>query len=152
MSLVRAVTNRLALQAANAGVDLFIQCGGGTLMGDQSALGVALFQLVAHAIYVSPEGRQVVLETVKTHDGDQYWVLHHAGRGVPVEPPGGAAHGLAVACEVIAWHGGRLFVESCAGSETTLTTIWLPHEGGVPPPQPRQKGDRRGDRSAAREP
>jgi hypothetical protein len=131
-------------------------------MGDESALGAALFHLVAHAIHASREGSQVVLETVKTRDGDQYWVLHHAGRGFAVEPlagpaaplcdwgAGGSTDGLALTREAVARHGGRLSVASCTDSQTTLTTIWLPHESALVRPQPWQEGAVRAGQAANR--
>src|SRR5277367_6130595 len=40
-SLVNAVTEQLADRAETAGVELFVQCGGGAVCGDERALGEA---------------------------------------------------------------------------------------------------------------
>jgi two-component system sensor histidine kinase HydH len=138
MSLVEQTTERVSDRAAEARVELFVQCGGGELHCDERALREALFNLIVNAIEASPAGGAVFVATYVTSGGDQYWAVQDSGDGIPAErltelgrsfhstKIGGLGLGLALVRTAVALHGGRLRVESRAGAGTTVS-VWLPH-------------------------
>lgn len=134
--LVERTTEAVADRAAEAHVEVFIQCGGGHLVCNEGALTEALLNLVTNAIEASPGGA-VFLATYITNAGDQYWVLRDTGIGMTAHElaelgrpfrttkAGGSGLGLALARTVVADHGGLLGVESEVGVGTTVS-VWLP--------------------------
>jgi len=138
-TLVASVARRLKLRAAEAGVELSVFCGGGSVMGDAVGLGEALFNIVANAIEATPRGGWVSLETRQLASGDQQWLLRDTGNGFPmrgVDPlghrrsskEGGSGVGLALARAAIGRQGGALRIESDPSSGTTMTIV-LPKHG-----------------------
>ena len=135
-TLVEKTTDDVADRAADAHVEIFVQCGGGQLVCNEGALREALFNLLVNAIEASPGGA-VFLATYITKDGDQYWVLRDTGDGMPAEEmaelgrpfrttkAGGSGIGLALARAAVEEHGGLLRIESEVGAGTTVS-IWLP--------------------------
>lgn len=138
-SLVETVTEQLADRAETAGVELFVQCGGGTLLGEERALREALFNLVANAIEATGQAGGVFLATYVTNRGDQHWVVQDTGCGMPADQlrelgkpfrsrrEGGSGLGLAIARETVEAHGGSMCVESTVGAGTTIT-VSLPRK------------------------
>lgn len=136
-SLVDAVTEKIADRAENAGVELFVQCGGGQLVGSEDALHEALLNLLANAIEATPCGGGVFLATHAAPEGAQHWIVEDTGRGIPPDQFAelgqpfrsrkreGSGVGLAVARAIIDEHGGLLRVESSPGLGTVVS-VWLP--------------------------
>ena len=134
-ALVKSVTSRLEARAAEAGVKLNVDCGGGAIQAEGAALGEALFNLVANAIEATPRGGTVNLETRRLPDGHQRWVLHDTGYGISDDQlarlglpyqsrkAGGSGLGFALARAAIARHGGLLRIETRWGSGTSITVL-----------------------------
>jgi signal transduction histidine kinase len=98
--------------------------------------------LVGNALAYSPDGTEVVVE-VAMADGDSVLTVADHGPGIPADAiphlferfyrvPGtarpGSGLGLAVAHEVVTWHGGCITVDSTVG-RGTIFTVRLPGEG-----------------------
>ena len=136
-ALVRDVAARLADRAEHADVHLATECGGGRIVGDESDLKEALFNVVANAVEATPPGGQVTIRTEVTVEADHVWVVKDTGCGIPSHQlpmlgrpfatgrPGGSGLGLAFARKVVAEHGGLVHVESTVGLGTTVS-LWLP--------------------------
>ena len=80
-AIIRSVVDRIEARAQDAGVHLAVDCAGGEILADASALSEALFNLVANAIEATPRGGSVSLVTRELLNGDQQWVLRDAGHG-----------------------------------------------------------------------
>jgi two-component system, sporulation sensor kinase A len=90
---------------------------------------------VANAIEATPPGGAVNLETQELTNGDQQWVLHDTGHGIPDDQlarlghsfhwqkEGGSGLGVALARAAIAQHGGLMRVESHGGAGTAITIV-----------------------------
>jgi len=118
--LVRGVCDRLHRRAEEAGIELVVECGGGSISGDGPALRETLQNLVGNAIDATLPGRTVHLETRSTATGDQIWTIKDSGTGMP-------AHVMRSASVAMS-HGGSLAFESREGTGTTVH-VWLPAEG-----------------------
>jgi len=118
--LVRGVCDRLHRRAEEAGIELVVECGGGSLSGDGPALQETLQNLVGNAIDATLPGRAVHLETRSTAAGGQIWTVKDSGTGMP-------AHVMRSASVAMS-HGGSLAFESREGAGTTVH-VWLPGEG-----------------------
>lgn len=138
-TIVHETIERVADRAAEASVELFVQCGGGDLSCDAVALREALFNLVANAIEASPPGSGVFVATYPTSEGGQHWVVNDMGRGIAPDrvaglgrpyhttKVGGSGLGLAIARSAVDAQGGTLEVESSPTRGTTVS-IWLPRQ------------------------
>lgn len=136
-ALVRSVLLRVVDRAEVAGVELVVECRGGTMIGDEASLHEALFNLVCNGIEATPRGGRVSVVTHETEDGDQRWLVRDTGAGIPSEHlgdvgrpfrsrrAGGSGLGLALANAAIREHGGLMRVESAVEVGTTIT-MWLP--------------------------
>src|SRR5258705_1291759 len=60
-AIVRSVADRSEARAQESGVHLVVDCSGGEISADSSALGEALFNLVANAIEAAAPGGAVTL-------------------------------------------------------------------------------------------
>ncbi len=141
--LIDEVVDRLVDRAASAGVELFVQCGGGMVRGERIALGEALFNLLANAIEGTPRGKHVFFGTHAAVRGDQHWVLEDSGNGMTdgdianlgekprSTKPNGSGYGLALARATFARHGGLFRVESLLDAGTTIR-MWLPTHASAP--------------------
>ncbi len=116
------------------------------VLGDQEQIKLALGHLVDNAIKFSPGGGTV---TVRAWDDRSkvYVSVTDEGIGIPTEHLGriferfyqvngstkrrfgGVGIGLAVVCEIVEAHGGKVTVESELGKGSTFT-IWLPRGQG----------------------
>ncbi len=135
-AIVRSVADRIEACAQDAGVQLAVDCAGGEILADASALSEALLNLVANAIEATPRGGTVSLVTRELLNGDQQWVLRDAGHGIPDDQIArlgrerqsrkqtGWGLGFALARATIAQHGAYLQIDS-RGCEGTCMTIWL---------------------------
>jgi signal transduction histidine kinase len=134
-ALVKSVIERLEVRADEAGVRLYVDCGGGAIQAEEVALSEALFNLVANAIEATPRGGAVTLETRELPNGDQRWTLNDTGYGLadeqlgrlglpyPTRKNGGSGLGFALARAAIARHGGLLRIESRRGEGTSITVL-----------------------------
>jgi signal transduction histidine kinase len=140
------VVDRLGPQAEACGVQLAIECAGGTLQGDFAALAEALCNVGSNALNASPPGSTVRIATRKSPEGDHEWSVEGAGCVIPasVMPRLGAVGmttrdtgmglGLSLALQAITRHEGVMRIESLAGSGTTVV-IWLAASAGTRPPR-----------------
>jgi signal transduction histidine kinase len=139
--LAKALVKRVGDRAEASRVDLVVQTGAGTVVGDAHALAEALGNFVLNAIEATPAGGAVCVATHECADRSLLWTIEDTGPGIPPDlvehlgtpfasrRDGGTGLGIAVAHDVIARHGGRTRVESRAGSGT-LVSIWLPADSG----------------------
>lgn len=129
-ALVGSVAERLEPRAAEAGVEVSVYCGGGTIEGDGPALGEALFNTLTNAFEATPRGGCVLLETRQLDNGDQHWVIRDTGLGVPSHHldrlrhlrSSGKEGGLALFRATLARLGGVLRIESdgCSGASVSI--------------------------------
>ena len=142
----RAEEVDVALVLLPASVDL------PAVRGDHGRLVQALGEVVENAVIFTPPGGQVTVRTeIITHDGrpwvtiavqdtgpgllpeEQERVFDRFFRGRLAEAGNipGTGLGLSIAYEIVRAHGGRLTVESAAGSGSTFTLWLLPEERRV---------------------
>jgi signal transduction histidine kinase len=110
--------------------------------GSATLMARVIDNLVGNAYKYSPEGGKIEIAVVRDHGDAILTVIDH-GAGIPAEAlprlferfyrvPGttgaGSGLGLAVANEVVTWHGGCMEVESRVGQGSTFT-VRLPTEG-----------------------
>jgi signal transduction histidine kinase len=135
--LVHRVLARVEDVAEVAGVELFVQTGTGSLVGDIASLTEALANVVLNAVQATPTGGAVFIATYEHSDGGQLWVVQDTGCGMPGDViaqigtprcsrrPGGSGFGLASALETFERHSGIVRFESEPGSGT-IVSIMLP--------------------------
>jgi signal transduction histidine kinase len=135
--VLQLVGDRLGPQAETRGVQLAIDCAGGTLLGDLGELAEALYNVGSNALYASPPGSTIRITTRQSSDGDHEWSVEDAGCGIPasvlprlgtigVPSRGeGMGLGLSLALQAITRHEGLMRIESLEGRGTTVL-IWLP--------------------------
>jgi two-component system cell cycle sensor histidine kinase/response regulator CckA len=119
------------------------------VVGDRSAIGQVLLNLIINAAQALPEGRADVNEvklTTYTHDGNVVVEVADTGTGIEpqllphifdpfftTKPLGeGTGLGLAVSCRIVADHGGHIEVDSELGRGSVFRVL-LPI---MPPPLP----------------
>jgi CheY-like chemotaxis protein len=131
------------------------------VIGDRSAIGQVLLNLILNAAQALPEGRADINEvTLETSVRDRNVVVSISDTGAGISPDllphifdpffttkpigEGTGLGLAVSCRIVADHGGRIQVDSELGRGSVFQVI-LPipqqHEGlidlrGLPAPVP----------------
>ena len=111
------------------------------IRADPALLDRVVDNLVANAVHYSPTGATVSVD-VRHRDDDVILSVADHGPGIPEEAiphlferfyrvpgsrAGGSGLGLAVAQEVVTWHGGCILVDSTVGQGTTFT-VRLPGE------------------------
>jgi signal transduction histidine kinase len=111
-----------------------------SVIGDRSALGQVLLNLLLNAAQALPEGRAGANEvTLRTgaHDGQAHVEVGDTGAGIPphvlphifdpfytTKPIGeGTGLGLSVSCRIVADHGGRIEVESAEGRGSVFRMV-----------------------------
>ena len=136
--LLEQVRGRVEDLAQAKGVRLSFRAGSGDVRADTPALTEALANLVMNAIQSSPVGTTVAVTSDDGTDGGQLFSVRDAGNGIAPQDlrrlgtpfhsgrEGGYGLGIAVACEVVARHGGLTRIESALGAGT-LVSVWLPH-------------------------
>ncbi|MBI4967128.1 MAG: PAS domain S-box protein [Rhodospirillales bacterium] len=118
---------------------------------DDELFGAALANLIENALRYSPPASPVAVEAALKDDGLTI-VVRDQGRGMSAEEiervgtqyfraksaegTKGAGLGLAIACKVVAAHGGRIDIASQVGQGTTMT-VRLPYAGAPSEPAPR---------------
>jgi signal transduction histidine kinase len=135
--VVQLVTDRLRPQAETCGVQLVLDCAGGTIAGDFGELTEALYNVGSNALQASPPGGTVRITTRTSADGDHEWRVEDTGCGIPASVlprlgtvglttrDEGTGLGFSLALQAITRHEGVMRVESDEGCGTTVT-IWLP--------------------------
>lgn len=130
--LVDRVHDRLRDRAEAACVTLIVDPGGGTVLGDASALVEMLFNLVANAIEATPPGGTVFVTTLVDERGDQIWTIRDRGSGMRPEilrqlgtlgrtsRRGGSGFGVGLAAAIAYDHGGELVFDSVPGAGTLV--------------------------------
>lgn len=129
-------------------VDLSIEAGEATLLGNASQLAQASMNVLLNAIHASPPGGKVAVWC--THEAERVG-LHFKdhGPGIPkkhlrlvcdpfftTKPEGqGTGLGLSVTQGIVKNHGGELVIASEEGAGTTVT-FWLPKAAATPALQP----------------
>ena len=116
----------------NIPIRVLIPDGLPKVMADPNQLGIAVEHLLNNAIKFSPSGKYVEL-SVRERDGVVEVCVRDSGMGIPKEYHehifkrfyqvdsgssrkfGGAGLGLAIVQEIVALHGGRVWVESAPG-------------------------------------
>jgi len=133
--IVHAVVARVEDIAEAKGIELYVQVGGGGIVGDAAALAEGLCNLVLNAVQATPAGGAVFVATYEKADGGQLWVVQDTGEGIPkgvraqvgtphvTTRPGGSGLGTAVAREVFERHDGIVRFESFAGSGTAVSVL-----------------------------
>ncbi len=123
------------------------------VVGDRSALGQVLLNLLLNAAQALPEGRagaHAVTLRSYVRDGQAQVEVRDTGAGIPAhvlphifdpffttKPIGeGTGLGLAVSCRIVADHGGRIDVESEEGRGSLFRVVLplAPPAGGEAPP------------------
>src|SRR5258708_8629332 len=135
--ILRLVVDRLGPQAESFGVDLAIDCAGGTLHGEFAELVEALYNVGSNALHASARGTTVRLATRRSADGDHEWCVEDAGCGIPASVmsrlgtvgvttrDGGTGLGLSLALQAVTRHDGVMRIESGEGGGTA-GALWLP--------------------------
>jgi signal transduction histidine kinase len=137
LDILQLVIDRLKPLAETRGVQLALECAGGTLFCDLGELAEALYNLGANALHASPSGTMVRFTTRRSTDGDHEWSVEDVGCGISarVMPQLGTVGvttreegmglGLSLALQAITRHEGAMRIESTEGRGTTVI-IWLP--------------------------
>jgi len=137
LDVLQLVVDRLRPLAETRGVQLALECAGGTLFCDLGELAEALYNLGANALHASPPGTMVRFTTRRSTDGDHEWSVEDVGCGISarVMPllgtvgvttrEEGMGLGLSLALQAITRHEGAMHIESAEGCGTTVF-IWLP--------------------------
>jgi len=135
--VVQLVIDRLGPEGETCGVQLALDCAGGTILGDLGELAEALYNVSSNALHATPPGGTVRITTRTSPDGDHEWRVEDAGCGIPASVlprlgtvgvttrDGGTGLGLSLALQVISRHEGVMRIESGEGRGTTVM-IWLP--------------------------
>jgi signal transduction histidine kinase len=150
-ALLATVCQALCDRAAAAGVQIIVDCQGGSLTGDGARLYQALFNVIANALEASPKGCAVHVRTRTKPNGDQKWTIKDAGSGMPTEVMrqlgiphrstrhGGSGLGIALAASVAREHGGAVQFKLRRG-HGTIVTMSFPCGASVAPV--RKRGER----------
>jgi signal transduction histidine kinase len=118
-----------------------------TVHGDRARIEQVVMNLVSNAIRFSPDGGKVRV-TTWLRDGGAGCTVNDDGPGVSPElaghvferfvrgdtarsNDGGSGLGLAICNEIVAAHGGRIWVDPRPGAGGSFS-FWLPGNGGVP--------------------
>jgi signal transduction histidine kinase len=135
--VLQLVVDRLGPQAEACGVQLAVECAGGTLSADLGELAEALYNVGSNALDASPPGATVRITTRTSQEGDHEWSVEDTGCGIPANllsrlgaagvttRDKGMGLGLSLALQAITRHEGVMRIESGEGCGTTVT-IWLP--------------------------
>jgi signal transduction histidine kinase len=138
VELVGSAVDRVAAQAAEAGVELRTSVDDVTPWLDGARISHALEHLLENAVRASPAGAVVdvrgavaddglVVEVVdrgcgiSPHDLDRVFGSFTRGDSSDTRTHGGAGLGLALARRLVEAHGGRLTARSAVGHGTTFT-------------------------------
>ncbi len=131
-SLVERAAFEMGGQAASAGVEVVTDASAGTVLADADRVVQVLANLVGNAIKFSPAGAQVRVGATPVDGMVELWVADH-GRGIPAakqavifdryqqvdasdaRQQGGTGLGLAICRDIVALHGGRIWVTSEQG-------------------------------------
>ena len=144
LDVLQLVIDRLKPLAETRGVQLALECAGGTLFCDLGELAEALYNLGANALHASPPGTMVRFTTRRSTDGDHEWSVEDAGCGISARVMSrlgtagvttreeGMGLGLSLALQAITRHEGAMHIESAEGRGTTVS-IWLPGTFAEPP-------------------
>ena len=141
--VVEAVGERLALTARNKNITLLTTIAPGlpVIAGDGDRLAQVFTNLADNALKHTPAGGTVTLRA-QLQDNGVVVSVHDTGEGIPAKDVphvferfyqvdksrqrrDGAGLGLAIAGQIIAAHGGRIWVESEEGVWTQFS-VWLP--------------------------
>jgi signal transduction histidine kinase len=110
---------------------------------DPTLLEQALLNLLMNARHAIPEGGEIGVKDVATHDGFLQLQITDNGCGIAPEDlrkvfspfftkrKGGIGLGLSMAQKTIEAHGGKITIESTAGKGTKVT-LRLPQRGSFP--------------------
>jgi signal transduction histidine kinase len=132
----------VAEQAARKGIKIDLLADEGTICADRDRIVQVIVNLLSNAIKFSPEGERV--DIAAASKGSRFELrVSDRGRGVPARmqeriferfvqveekdagDKGGSGLGLAISRSIVEQHGGRIGVESEAGSGSTFW-FWLP--------------------------
>ncbi|GFO64170.1 DUF3365 domain-containing protein [Geomonas paludis] len=149
--LVKDVLAQLSGPVQQAGVEVVLQPGLGTVWGDQPRIGEVLQNLVENAIKYRGEQRQPRIEIgMRDEAGGAVFIVRDNGIGVPAQyhetifglfnqldaRSEGTGIGLALARRIVEFHGGKLWVESDGAGQGSTFCFTL----NTRPPEPLEQG------------
>src|SRR5258708_16134723 len=81
--LLQLLLDRLRTQAESCYVQMAIDCGGGSVVGDVSELTEALYNVASNALHASPRNSSLRITTRRGPDDDHEWTVEDGGGGIP---------------------------------------------------------------------
>ena len=154
--LVRSLTRAMTALAASHDVELRADGEPCSAEGDETRLAQALTNLIENAIKFSPPGGEVTVSSWR-NGGEVGVTVADTGPGIPAaagahvfdrfyradpsrsRESGGSGLGLSICYEIMAAHGGRIWVDSDEGSGSAFS-IALPALGSPPVLPPASDG------------
>jgi signal transduction histidine kinase len=154
-SLLRDCAEALTGMARDAGVDVEIEAEPLEVTGDRERLLQVLVNFASNALKFSPDGGVVTLAARRDDDRARFEVRDQ-GPGIPLEQrerlfkkfeqlqsplvrkSGGSGLGLAISKAIVDAHGGRIGVQSEAGSGSTFF-FTMPRKGTADEVTPRSR-------------